>query len=861
MRMADNNTVSSATLESFWTILNNNKIVIPRMQRDYAQGREKDQTAIRIRNEFIREIFDTLIRFSKDSTENPLDLGFIYGNIDEGKNEFYPIDGQQRLTTMFLLYWYLASYKSHGALPDEIKSILTKFKYQSRDISGSFCEQLVCSVDIDVTSSNEISENIKDYYWFYGDYETDPTVNSMLVMIDKIDSVAKGLASENNNIEELIDLLMKDPQDCPVRFLFQDLQDLGMTDSIYIKMNARGKPLTPFENFKAQLLTYLNNGKPQFGDDFIDLVNGKWSNLFWKCCNKDAEKMDKSMMKLFLFLMRIEFIVNSTELIGSQTGTKDLNVRVINSSLEAEDDYTFVDHLFADEFKNIKIVKNEKKYEFASDHPIVSVDLFEKIKKLLNCICLANAGNETIDFSFIDSSEFNKTYLNEAESFLRLIGASSKSATSTDEIKLVAYFSFLVKYADDDSYTFSKQKELNKWMRYVHNLAANTENSSKEHYCYAINNICKKLDELNEDATNILEIIADDSIIAADNSGFQKEQAKEECVKARLLLDNYNQWIGLISEAEKTNLDGEIQCLLEFSNIEDNYSADRFALYSRKMRALFGNDLNNTIDPNILRALLSVNLASNNVDDNKIFLFTKRTNFNFWSNTIKSIGDESDFKRFLRNDNSKKRDTLKTLLDQLSDSVDNSTALGEIEKVISKNMQIAEQYSDTIRYKWISVLIRYPSILASLEVDDKKATSDTIFRNPYRYIRVHTVVDPANEENKYETVYLLERTVLNSRHRELYTLELYLKAKENNLKVICEPETTSDTPNRIMFTDINDHTIQVTYEWYSNGQSAYLAKDIDQLGDELFSDNITKNYMGNTVDTAINYISQHIKND
>ena len=75
------------------------KISIPIIQRDYAQGR-MDSKSSNIRNKFLDEIFNRL-----DNDEN-LFLDFVYGNIEGDK--FIPIDGQQRLTTLFLLHLYFA---------------------------------------------------------------------------------------------------------------------------------------------------------------------------------------------------------------------------------------------------------------------------------------------------------------------------------------------------------------------------------------------------------------------------------------------------------------------------------------------------------------------------------------------------------------------------------------------------------------------------------------------------------------------------------------------------------------------------------------------------------------------------------
>ena len=38
-----------------------------------------------------------------------------------------------------------------------------------------------------------------------------------------------------------------------ISFYFLPIKDMGLTDELYIKMNSRGKPLTQFEHFKAEL--------------------------------------------------------------------------------------------------------------------------------------------------------------------------------------------------------------------------------------------------------------------------------------------------------------------------------------------------------------------------------------------------------------------------------------------------------------------------------------------------------------------------------------------------------------------------------------------------------------------------------
>lgn len=79
---------------SFWKLLESKKIVIPIIQRDYAQGREGKEF---LRERFLGQLFDALQEDAK-----PLVLDFVYGSVEE--DTIYPLDGQQRLTTLWLLH-------------------------------------------------------------------------------------------------------------------------------------------------------------------------------------------------------------------------------------------------------------------------------------------------------------------------------------------------------------------------------------------------------------------------------------------------------------------------------------------------------------------------------------------------------------------------------------------------------------------------------------------------------------------------------------------------------------------------------------------------------------------------------------
>ena len=89
-------------------------ICVPRLQRDYAQGRHTVKIDD-IRNTLLSEIFSGM----------PVHLNMIFGDVDDslhGCRRFIPIDGQQRLTTLFLLYLYRNKMISKKLGDDTLKN-------------------------------------------------------------------------------------------------------------------------------------------------------------------------------------------------------------------------------------------------------------------------------------------------------------------------------------------------------------------------------------------------------------------------------------------------------------------------------------------------------------------------------------------------------------------------------------------------------------------------------------------------------------------------------------------------------------------------------------------------------------------
>lgn len=299
---------------SFWNLLSSKKIVIPIIQRDYAQGRIGKEY---LRKRFLSQLFTAL------QEDGKLELDFVYGSVE--KDTFYPLDGQQRLTTLWLLHWYLSLCA--GTL-NEDKAVLQRFSYETRTSSRDFCRKLCEINEIYEPKVHGIAAFIRDQHWYYSAYEQDPTIQSMLRMLEGTDIKDSSETDITDGIEEFVinkcakenvlDLLnrLKDEEASPIKFYLLNMEDKNMplTDDLYIKMNARGKVLTDFENFKADLLKYkLNDGEYLISErsGFSEQMDNEWTDLFWRFRSTD-NRIDDIYMSFINRFFLCWHIANTT---------------------------------------------------------------------------------------------------------------------------------------------------------------------------------------------------------------------------------------------------------------------------------------------------------------------------------------------------------------------------------------------------------------------------------------------------------------------------------------------------------------------------------------------------------------------
>lgn len=110
-----------ATKTTLLALLAKYEIEVPMLQRDYAQGRDGKQHQA-IRRQFVHTLLEMVAYPDKS-----LDLDFVYGTLKQGTLTL--LDGQQRLTTLYLLHWYLAARSQRLT---DIESQLSNFRYAIR---------------------------------------------------------------------------------------------------------------------------------------------------------------------------------------------------------------------------------------------------------------------------------------------------------------------------------------------------------------------------------------------------------------------------------------------------------------------------------------------------------------------------------------------------------------------------------------------------------------------------------------------------------------------------------------------------------------------------------------------------------
>ena len=569
------------------------KVKIPIIQRDYVQGLEENR---HIAKKFLEDIKDSL-------NESGVHLDFLYGSEDSGK--LILIDGQQRITTLFLLYWYFLLRKRESLrkeTKEELINQLSKFFYEIRPSTEDFIKQLLRGID-QLQIGGKLSDSIKNESWFALSWMYDPTVRSILNMIDLIDETFKGMEIP---IEEI---------DKKITFSFLDLQELYLTDEVYIRMNARGKPLSEFEIFKADIGKCLYDyyrrklSSEEEAMKIVSKLDNDWLDIFWKIGESDPKKTEKLY---FNFLENLTFLFYIEEMDRENIKRKKFSP------------------------EDFSLIKNWKEVYLKKE------TYLESLSKILDTL---TRYEDSINSELLGRNV--KIFRDFLKPHLRREG---ESINYHERIRFYALALFILEKGNP-----SNQKEIYKnWIRVSLNVINNTRIEEVD----TLKSVISLLKEWAENIDNLYEFL-----LSVEE---RFSQVKEEKRKIKLIKKDSN-WEKELIEAEKHwYLDGQIGFLIDISH---NNLAE-FKRYRKAFEKLFNKKAlkeksNQTL---IHRALLTYgNYLPRHGMSNK---------YTFCTFGIQLREKEENWRRVFND--KEKREILKKLLDDLCNTPEVERELQEI---------------------------------------------------------------------------------------------------------------------------------------------------------------------------------------
>lgn len=672
-------------MADLYDMLNKGEIVIPIIQRDYAQGRENSESTIEIGRNFVSDMLTTLFK------GNRMKLGFVFG-AKEG-NRFVPYDGQQRLTLVFLVALYMTRYSSGTG---KCITPLNKFSYETRDFSTAFCAYITGDAFLKGKDFKEVVEGngadalksaIMDDRGFFSAWIRDPTVSSMInvlqIIREKFDKlcIANKVADMSIAAQDIAEKITRGD-------VFFDWCEIAESDRVYVKMNGRGKVLSAYDNFKDTLFRVLKamrdvHDAPKDAASFLReyelKTDSTWTDLFWTYREDvgssvgDRGKVDIAGAMMNFFSFAFEYKLNA------RTGKFFIDGR-------------------NPQFNDTNVVRFIAAFKCMSP----TLDDYVWVSKLLDIL--------SVRMSNADGYEKQL-----------FVGICTGDNYYRTRIEAAFYYDCLVSVSAFDSkgtYQSVNDGQKGEWRRFLTNMMETTKYFTDGHYDYLLigqKSIYRAYEKIlrGEDGTPLMtdgditsrlsDIYADEALrtgIKAYLVAHTDGQFEEECLKSSLIKED-DTWKEAIVKADNIPyFGGQVYFLLKAAqNANGEYEVADFTRLLDAAEALVNKSTRCLCDSQMWQILLSLGdyrlcngnaytICSSKIWNNDAPMMTLwRTFFDVLnSEKTKSGKSRSEF--------------IKGLLSAISDSGN------DIEKAAAKCKQ-----KMTGRYDWMSTLVMYPEVL------------------------------------------------------------------------------------------------------------------------------------------------------
>lgn len=680
-------------------LLEHGRVRIPRIQRDYAQGR-RNKAVTEIRKVFVHSLISVL----KDNNSPKLELDFIYGcRKDDGA--FEPLDGQQRLTTLFLLHWMVGV--NYLVFTDNNGLKRSRFTYETRVTSTEFCDELVQhnawsyikkALDSKNKSNIPISFIISGLDWFKWSWRHDPTIQSMLVMIDAI----FGEVGMDNWKEESLNVYQQKLSN--ITFNLLELKDFSMSDQLYVKMNARGKQLSDFDKVKSTLEEELQLQKCDKSEDgtirdadeigeiertWRSLMDGAWIDFFWQKFGVGENKSGEDIKKEDAILAEKKFKVLLLRLIAIQLFERDSDEELVKVAYNMNEDalgdllYTYTNRLR-------KLRSNQ------DDQTIASVAI--NFKQLIMDVNLLINNFDGRKYEAVSDLIGEDAYVDKEPEGKSVFYTFIKEYLPNHEVVIFyAFLSYLREFAPmrdrwnspyvQQSFSEVWLSNLEDWTIVMRNILHNDNNNRRidklEVSKLAFRGVKDFLSDLRKYVNDKKLSVENDKGVVIhflcspeeEYQGLDNASLKEEREKAKLIKADEN-WKDLIRSAERHKyLWGQVRCLLEWS---DN-NQESFKNYRQRLEKFLAFMSDSKTSNDGYFALLSVYPYYWRLS-NRLYVYNKDR--------------DNSFKRYLRSKEGKDENqgdygaAIKSLLDRWKDSFGGNDFASFVKKMLESHRDL-----------------------------------------------------------------------------------------------------------------------------------------------------------------------------
>jgi len=557
-------------------------ILIPRLQRDYVQGS----------NEGLIGDFIHRLELAVSTGENE-DLNYIYGKWC--KDFYIPIDGQQRLTTLWLLHLY--AYSCSASAKDETFPV--KLCFSSREYAQNFCDHLVSHLYLLVRNFQKekgkwkgFNQFIENQPWFLKNWEKDHSVRSMLSALRTIQKRANITAPDDNFYQRLC-------KNDSITFRFFPIEG-KLNDDVYIKMNGRGLQLTDYDILKSWMdgkMEELCDNRTTWLSRFQSCqkrTDNEWTELIWNNRPKGKRDSLKQDISYKIDYEQIRFIYNAIIIQWSKNPSS-----LLVCHRHTENDSQYRDKI--DEISRMCGMEKElSNLEFGDFLDTLQTKMLTRFREddefylplfLLDRLELFSKDQFFSIFKMFESfyqasliPEKSWLFANDEKTiYMGLKPDTNNSLFCQLALSKPTYSKLCLLLAASNSVSFAQHSATSffDWMRVMRNLINGTtiSNENFKNILIFIDRFARKCK-----VESIYQLIEKDSI---SHSAFSQTQVNEEVWKAGLVLKDAS-WLKILSDFENCSFcNGSIGFIKQY--LPEVYNQSEFKKYSVIFWSLFNN--------------------------------------------------------------------------------------------------------------------------------------------------------------------------------------------------------------------------------------------------------------------------------